>query len=360
MNPKPISETESIRSDIEMTRRRMDDTVDALGERLKGRHLVDEVIGFFRGRQNDGADDGPSAREKISQTASTAVNAVVDTVKQNPMPVLLIAAGAAWLAYSSSRDRSAEIDTEFDEEDRYDPDTHYDRPLEYPNATTGLQSELGGMEQSEGSSKLGEMKENLANKASETKEQIKNKLSNLGDATRGRLDSIKHRASEMGAKVRDRASELGSQVQERSRVMYTKTRDQVSRTAEQHPLELGLGCLAVGVLVGLALPTPNRVNQMAGPAVDRLRNRTKQAGRDMVQKGKDVVQAATNAAKQEAEHQGLTMQGMRQNLGATAETAALGGQAQGSQEGCSCDVNPTENKTQRNDSADPSSARPAM
>src|SRR5215204_4996501 len=48
MNDSPKNETETIRSDIDTTRRRMDDTMDALGDRLQPRHLLDEFLGFLR------------------------------------------------------------------------------------------------------------------------------------------------------------------------------------------------------------------------------------------------------------------------------------------------------------------------
>ena len=54
MNESLKNEPEAIRSDIDVTRRRMDDTMDALGERLQPRHLLDEVLGYFRGNSSEG------------------------------------------------------------------------------------------------------------------------------------------------------------------------------------------------------------------------------------------------------------------------------------------------------------------
>src|SRR4051812_5731110 len=101
MNDSHENETEAIRSDIDVTRRRMDDTMDALGDRLQPRHLLDEVLGFFRGNGSDGDNKLTQMREKLTQSAGTAMNAVVDTVKSNPMPALLIGAGVAWMIYES-------------------------------------------------------------------------------------------------------------------------------------------------------------------------------------------------------------------------------------------------------------------
>src|SRR4051812_36275857 len=136
MNDSHENETEAIRSDINVTRRRMDDTMDALGDRLQPRHLLDEFLGFLRGNSSDGDNRLSHMREKLSRSAETAMNSVTDTVKKNPVPALLIGAGVAWMIYESTRDKSDDYDgrrsARDEDETRYDPDLHYDRPLEYP------------------------------------------------------------------------------------------------------------------------------------------------------------------------------------------------------------------------------------
>jgi hypothetical protein len=120
---------------------------------------------------------------------------------------------------------------------------------------------------------------------------------------------------------------------------------------------VGLGCLVAGVLAGLALPTPEPVHRYAGPTVDRLRNRAKDAGREWLDKGKRVGRAATDAAKTEAKNQGLSMENLRQSGKAVAQSAANAATDTARQEGMtSASGNPREGAG----SADPSAARPAM
>lgn len=265
MNSKPSNEAEALRSDIEMTRRRMDDTMNALGERLHGRHLLDEIIGFFRGSEND-RGSGTHVREKIGESAGSAANAVINTVKKNPVPIFLLTAGAAWLTYSAIKQKRDEFveEPEIADDDPYDPASHVDRPLEYPGETTG--------------SKFQQMKDTVAAKTAAAQEQLREKWSDVSD---------------------------------KSREIYGQTRDRVVDTIEQHPIQVGLGCLVVGALIGLALPTPDPVHRLAGSTVDRLKQRTRDAGRDVVEKGKRVAQAASSAAKREAEAQGLTLEQLR-------------------------------------------------
>lgn len=363
MNPEPLSETEAIRSDIEMTRRRMDDTVEALGERLRGRHLVDELIGFFRGGE-DGSGTGAQVREKISQAAGTASSAVANTLKQNPLPILLITAGAAWLAYSASRGRSSHVESSMDEIDPYDPDMHYDRPLEYPGtpSTMSAGSAVGeSVAGYESGSKFSDMKDSLSDKASQAKQQIQGKLSDISNTTRDKMQAMRGRASEIGSRVKGRASEFGTQVQDRTRQAYTATRQRVATTADQHPLEVGLGCLALGIVAGLAIPTPPPVNRLAGPTVDRLRSRTREAGREMLEKGRRVAQAASDAVREEAQSQGLTVDRLKSSaaaVGQRAESAIR--EAAHEQAGNLAPENQNQTNRVGTEPADPSAARPAM
>lgn len=353
MNPKPVSETDAIRSDIDMTRRRMDETINALGQRLHGRHLLDEIIGFFRSDDDSEgavdrvrekmADAGGQIKEKVSAAASTASRAVVNTIKENPVPVALIGAGVAWLAYSAlSRKRHGATDAEPWENEAIDPDNQYDQPLEYPSAAT---DEFDANEEDGAEGGLGEFNETVADKTSAATDAIKDEASDLTD-----------RASESFSSLKERASTIGNHVKERSRELYQEGRERVVRTVDEHPLEIGLGCLAVGVLLGLALPTPKPVHRVAGRTVDRLRNRTRRSSRDLLQKGKRVARAAADAARNEAQAQGLTLENLRRSGRSAANRAESAVGDAGGTEGM---ASPNDVKTPA-PPADPSMLGPAM
>ncbi len=351
MNPENKNEADAIRSDIEVTRRRMDDTMDALTNRLQGRHIIDEIIGLFRGNAGDGDSRLHNMKERISTSASSAVSSVVDTVKANPLPALVIGAGVAWMIYESRRDKSQTEDwgdTSADDmrlaEVQYDPDVRYDTPLEYPSS-----SGIGGSGEP---SKFGSMAQNIGDKASAARDTVKDKLS-----------SAKQSAGEKMHAMRERAGEMSGQVRERAQMAYTQTRERVVTTAQDHPLELGLGLLAAGLLIGLAIPTPGPVNRIAGRTADRLRERTRQSGQEMLEKGKRVGRAATDALKEEARNQGLTIDALRDKAGAVAEHTkdaaseaaqreGLGNMGQGGNDPFGKQQNPS--------GSDPSLARPGM
>jgi ElaB/YqjD/DUF883 family membrane-anchored ribosome-binding protein len=313
MNPQPELESETLRSEINTTRDRMDDTIDALGNRLDGRHLVDELLGFFRGK----AGDAGRVREKLSRSAETAVHSVVDTVKAHPLPVIVAGAGIAWLIYETTKSRQDSEDSNWMDDDASlsDPGFATADTGDYSGETAGYAGQTGD--------ESGSMLSGAKEKASELTDQAREKLGQLGEQSRQTWRAAK-----------DRVGQVTDQVQQRSREIYDRTRDRVVTTADEHPLEVGLGCLAAGFLLALALPTPDVVNRRVGPAVDRLKDRTRAAGAEAVQKGKRVVQAAANAAREEAQHQGLTAGDQPDQPAAGAQENS--GQAKGST--CSTDA----------------------
>jgi ElaB/YqjD/DUF883 family membrane-anchored ribosome-binding protein len=286
------------------------------------------------------------------------------------MPALMIGAGVAWMIYSS-RKRSDEYDFEdysSEEAMRYDPDTHYDRPLDYPTPPETEWSE-------QSASKLGQIKEKasaatgqMKEKLSHAKDAAREKLSHAKDAAREKLSHAGEAAREKMSALRERAGEVTTRVRDTTADVYSRSRHRVAATADHHPLEVGLVALAAGLMVGLAMRTPSAVNRKLGPAADRLRERTREAGSEMFQKGKRVAEAAAHAVKQEAEAQGLTAERLRSSATHIAERAREAGQQTAEREGLTPGSHssagnmgkPSNTGTNHPSGSDPSVARPAV
>ena len=73
---------EDLERDVAQTRARLDQTIGAIEARLSGPELADQLIGSFRTTQ-----------------VGSVLEAALDVVKRNPIPVSLIAAGVGWLAH---------------------------------------------------------------------------------------------------------------------------------------------------------------------------------------------------------------------------------------------------------------------
>ena len=71
---------------------------------------------------------------------------------------------------------------------------------------------------------------------------------------------------------------------------------QVVGIAQENPLGLAIGGVAVGFLVGLALPTTQIENERIGPIADDVKEKVKETGQEAVESGKQVAQDAATAA----------------------------------------------------------------
>ncbi len=316
-DPSQNKPSDSIRSEIDETRDRMNTTIDQLTERLKGRHLVDELLGYFR--TSNGTSTAATVKEKVSETTSAAVHAVVDAVKSHPLPILVMGAGLAWLIYEKEQKAKspARSYAALDPEPR-DPSLPPLPESDFEDYTPGYSTAGGALAGSELAPMPGDaasdepgMKERIQARAGEAKDRLQSTASHLGE----KASQLGQKASQGMQHVKERAARTTEQVRERTRELAGRTKDQVSRAAEEHPLETGLACLAVGVLAGLLSPTPARIREEVAPVAERMKQRAREAGGDILERGKRVVAAASDAARREAEEQHLTPEAV---LGRTA------------------------------------------
>ncbi|HEU5078891.1 MAG TPA: DUF3618 domain-containing protein [Opitutaceae bacterium] len=324
-DPESAKLTEEIRHDIDRTRERMDQTIDALVERFKGRHLVDEAIGFFRTKSDTSPETISKIKDNVVKSASSVANSIASTVKENPLPLALVGAGVAWMIYSGVRARQEAREGEDLSDYRVRPSymrSEYEEsgyelsgggygssgytPADYQEElSTEFAGEPSGHEQS-GSGlveKAGDAAHGLADKASHAVHELKER------ATR-----LREKLGEGAHAVRERAGE----VQDRTRRAYRASREQIVDTTREHPVEVGLGLLLAGVVVGLALPTPRKVNQVVGARADRLRQRAREMSRQLAHRGAEIARAAAEAARKDAEKQPAQAQPTQAPLTATS------------------------------------------
>jgi Protein of unknown function (DUF3618) len=178
----------------------MDRTLDALERKFDPSQLLDRSLNYLR-------DHGGEFTRSIGET-----------VKENPVPVLLTAAGLAWLITSSLGARSKASETF--------SDPHTDE--------TGL-------------------KERLGEKLQESADAAKRSWRASRTATSGRV------AQAMSA-TRARAQEA----QYRAHVLM-----------DEQPLVLGALALAAGAIIGAALPTTQYENRTVGRVRDRTLEKAK-------------------------------------------------------------------------------------
>jgi ElaB/YqjD/DUF883 family membrane-anchored ribosome-binding protein len=83
---------------------------------------------------------------------------------------------------------------------------------------------------------------------------------------------------------------------------------QAAGLAQENPLGLAVGAVAVGFLAGLLIPSTKVEDQKLGPMADQVKDQIKDTGAEALQHGKAVASetasAAAEAAKSTAQEQG--------------------------------------------------------
>jgi hypothetical protein len=109
-------------------------------------------------------------------------------------------------------------------------------------------------------------------------ESAREKVGDAADWTREQASDLGHqvadKASDLGHQARDRATDLGHQATLQAR----RARLGFWQAMEESPLKVGAGFLALGLLVGLAIPSTDPENELMGDTRDRLLDNVKDAG----------------------------------------------------------------------------------
>jgi hypothetical protein len=69
-------------------------------------------------------------------------------------------------------------------------------------------------------------------------------------------------------------------------------------TAQENPLGLAIGGIAVGFLAGLLVPSSRVEDEKLGPMADQVKDQIKETGQEAVERGKEVAQQAAETAKE--------------------------------------------------------------
>ncbi len=272
-----------IRRDIEKTRGRLDETIDAIRGRLTPQSI---------GRQ---------AMSVIRYRSKVAGRRMTDMLAENPLPMALTSVGATWLLGQTIRRRRArkagerEIELEFQEDQPLAVQRNlYDAGLE-------AQYEVREHEPGEGVRQPG-VGEQAQQAGREYAEQAREKAGEYGEAAREKVSEYGQRVGEAGRRVGEQASDIGHRVSDSAQRASQFTFDAVKR----HPITAALGLMAAGLAVGLALPATRKERELVGEQRDELFERAREYGGELAERGQAVAQQAGEAASEEAEHQGVT------------------------------------------------------
>ena len=74
--------------------------------------------------------------------------------------------------------------------------------------------------------------------------------------------------------------------------------------AQENPLGLAVGAVAVGFLAGMLSRRPRVEDEKLGPMADRVKEQAKETGQEALERGKQVAQSAAQSAVDTAGEEG--------------------------------------------------------
>jgi ElaB/YqjD/DUF883 family membrane-anchored ribosome-binding protein len=266
------SSTDAIRYDIERTRARLGATVEALGAELNPSHLAQRAKDGLReatiGRVQHMASN---TKARISETGQS----VVETIRENPFPAALAAAGIGWLLLERRDQRSTR------------------EPRRYVDGA-GVATDSPYSSQEHHGSKLDDMTSDVAERASDIKDKAQD---------------VAHRVTEKAREAGQRVSETADATARKLRNRTRETRQSVEDQYRENPLALGGIALALGLAIGMSAPRTRREVEMLGDKRDRLMEKAREQVAETKEKVEGVVEKVLpevqTAVREAAREEGL-------------------------------------------------------
>jgi len=121
---------------------------------------------------------------------------------------------------------------------------------------------------------------------------------------------VKSRAKDSITDKRDRLKDQISGVTGRASDATPSTQDvkqgarKAAGVAQENPIGLAVGGVAVGFLVGMLMPTTRVEDEKIGPVADQVKDKARETGQEAMEHGKQVAQDVAGTAKETAKESG--------------------------------------------------------
>jgi len=253
-------ETDRIEADLDASRHRLNDTLEALGNKLSPGQMLDEVLGLARGQAGEFA--GKLGRQ----------------VKDNPMPTVLIAAGIAWLMLNNRQGHHNGLSA-----DDWHSDRQY-RSLEearwmtqrLPDETDDAYDQRMHLAYAE--------KLDLKQKAGEAAHEFKARVAKTVDGIRTTAEGARRRMANLLSDAKHAAGQQLEGIGEKAAAARHRAEDFYTET----PLTAGAIALAAGALIGSATP----LSRPERDALSGVADKAARTGADLAERGAQKVEDA--------------------------------------------------------------------
>jgi gas vesicle protein len=148
-------------------------------------------------------------------------------------------------------------------------------------------------------------KEKLSEKVDSVKAKVSDTATRAREAVTGTVSRAGDTMSDTASRVSD-ATPSGDQVRQSAR--------RAAGLAQENPLGLAIGAVAVGFLAGLVVPSTRAEDERLGPVADQVKDKVKETGQEALERGKQVArEAASSTAEAAREHGQDLAQSAKQN-----------------------------------------------
>ena len=244
----------TLEREIDRTRAEMNETLDALEQKLTAGQLLDQCLRFF------------------GKTGSEMGSSLGKSVQENPIPLILTGTGIAWMMFSPGRRSTARS---------YDFGTSDQPRSDVPGAIAETSSRMG--EQLKGAAEI------ARSQVAQSADAVKDTVTRTTDAVKDTVNRTTHTVKDRMAKTRNLAH-----------VQAQRARNRFHLTLEEQPLVLGAIGIAVGAAIGALLPSTEQEDRLMGEVRDKTVTKGKEFAATSYSKGVETATQAIDRIAQEA------------------------------------------------------------
>ncbi len=244
-----MRESERIEREIDCTRSLLDETVDAITDKLSWRNIVRSGV------------------HMASERAGAGSRQLVQGIKANPVPAALVGLAIAWVVAERTR-RSGPVMS----------------PQDPSFGEAGYRHGMGDRVQQAGRA--------IKEKARDAGEWVKD----TGERISSAASTVGEKSADLGHSVRGTAVAAGERVSH----LAGQARRGVTDAYDENPLMIGAVAFAVGLIGGLSMPTTRVENKLFGSTSRDLKRKAREVGEKAVEAGQQIASRAAEAAKEAA------------------------------------------------------------
>lgn len=282
-----------IETEVEEARARLTRTLDEIRERMSPGQILDQALDYAR------HSGGGEFTRNLGRS-----------VRDNPLPLLMMGAGMAWLIASDRRQAAG-----YPPAARYGSD-HYGEPAD---TSPGFRERAGTAASSAGnaaSSAYRGAADTAGGVASSVRGAVSGAASAVGSAVHavtgaasGAASAVGGAASSMGqhaGSVAGSASSYGRSTGENLYGYGSDMRRGWSRLMEEQPLIAGAIGLAIGAAIGAALPATRTEDRLMGGTADRIKDEAWRTARDGYDEATRTASEVADDARRTVDEKGLS------------------------------------------------------